>query len=342
MLRDYKTFTPQYCGVLNFNNEIFCVSPGLENFDKIGMRQIKYNKLTWVDIKGPKEKDLDFLRKTVKLHPSTIHQYLPSLKRSKVESFDNYLFIVFHFPVFSRITRCTVAQELDIILTKNLLITSHKGELPALNDFFNGLLLHDPLRKRYFRKTISHIFFHLLDNLIDSCLPMLDHISENIDNIENQVFKNREKEIVSEICVVKRDIVNFERIIKPQEAVLKVLSEKISKFFPREKTVNFYSEELLSSQREVRRILDIHWEMIHSLDSTNQSLLSYKTSSIMRILTIISFITFPLGVIAGFFGMNIFHNLPFINNPYTFWMVILSMIAVVITMVIYFKKKRWL
>lgn len=306
------------------------------------MRQIKFNKLNWIDIKDPKEKDLDFLREKIKLHPSTIHQYLPLLKRAKVEVFDDYLFIVLHFPVFNRSTRCTVAQELDIILTKNLLVTSHKGELPALNDFFKDLLLNDPLRKRYFRKTISHLLFHLLDKLIDSCLPMLDHIAENIDNIEDQVFKSREKEMVGEICVVKRDIVNFERIIKPQEAVLRILAKKNSEFFPREKTVKFYLEELIASQQEVYRLLDIHREMIYALDSTNQSLLSYKTSEIMRILTVISFITFPLGVIAGIFGMNVSSNLPFINNPLTFWVIILSMITTVAIMIVYFKKKKWL
>ncbi len=306
------------------------------------MRKIEYNKLTWIDVDNPKEKDLDFLREKVRLHPSTIHQYLPSLKRAKIEVFDDYLFIVFHFPVFNRKARCTVAQELDIILTKDMLITSHKGELPALNDFFKDLLLHDPLRKRYFKKTISHLLFHLLDKLTDSCLPMLDHIAENIDKVEYQVFKSREKEMVGEICVVKRDIVNFERIIMPQEVVLRALAEKISKFFPKEKAVKFYSEELIASQQEVHRILDLHREMIYSLDSTNQSLLSYKTGEIMRILTVISFITFPLGVISGIFGMNVSHNLSFINNPFTFWVIVLSMITTVTIMIVYFKKKKWL
>jgi len=306
------------------------------------MRQIKTNKLTWIDIEDPKEKDIEFLRRTIKLHPSTIHQFLPPLKRSKVESFDDYLFIVFHFPVFNRITRCTTAQELDIILTKDTLVTSHQGKLPTLNDFFISCLLHQPLRIRFFKKTVSHLLFHLLDKLIDSRLAMLDHVAENTDKIEERVFEGKEKEIVGEICIVKRDIINFRKAIKPQEAVLELLAAELSDFFPKEKEVEFYLQEHINSQKEVNRILENHDAMIYTLDSTTQSLLSYKTSSIIRILTIISFITFPLGVIAGIFGMNVFHNLPFANNPLTFWIIILSMIIVVVTMVIYFKKKKWL
>jgi len=306
------------------------------------MRQIKYNKLTWIDIENPKEKDLDFLREKIKLHPSTIHQYLPPLKQAKAEVFDDYLFIVFHFPVFDPKTRCTIAKELDIILAKDTLVTSHQGELPELKKLFENCLLHDTLRKRYLKKTISHLLFHLLDNLIDSCLPMLDHIAENIDKIEEEVFKQKEREIVSEISIVKRDIIDFGRIIRPQGVILEVLAEKLSEFFPKEKEIKFYSAELISSQKEVFRILNIHREMIDVLDSTNQSLLSYKTSSIMRILTVISFITFPLGVIAGIFGMNVFRHLPFVENPYTFWIIILSMIITVVAMIIYFKKKKWL
>lgn len=306
------------------------------------MRTIKSNKLTWIDIEDPKEKDLESLRKMIDLHPSTIHQFLPPLKRSKVESFEHYLFIVFHFPVFSRITRHTTPKELDIILTKDTLVTSHQGKLPELNKFFESCLLHQPLRIRFFKKTISHLLFHLLDKLIDSGLAMLDHIAENTDKIEDRVFEGKEKEMVGEISVVKRDIINFRKAIKPQEAVLDSLVVELASFFPKEKEVKFYLRELIDSQKEVNRILENHKEMIHTLDSTNQSLLSYKTNRIIRTLTIISFITFPLGVIAGIFGMNVFRNLTFVNNPYTFGIIILSMIATVVTMVIYFKKKRWL
>lgn len=306
------------------------------------MKKIASNKLTWIDIEDPREKDLEALRKMIGLHPSTIHQFLPPLKRAKVETFDHYLFIVFHFPVFSRITRRTIPQELDIILTKDTLVTSHQGKLPALNNFFESCLLHQPLRTRYFKKTVSHLFFHLLDKLIDSGLAMSDHIAENTDKIEDRVFEGKEKEIVGEICIVKRNIINFRKAIKPQETVLDSLAVELASFFPKEKEVKFYLRELIDSQKEVSRILENHKEMIHTLDSTNQSLLSYKTNRIIRILTIISFITFPLGIIAGIFGMNVFNNLPFAENPYTFRIIILSMIATVVTMVIYFKKKKWL
>ncbi len=169
---------------------------------------------------------------------------------------------------------------------------------------------------------------------------MLDHISEKIEEIENNVFKGKEKEMLMEIAMVKKELIDFRRAINPQRSVLEILSKKSLRIFSQE--IRPMAQEVIGSIIRVWNVLENNRELVTSLEETNNSLLSYKLSDIMKFLTVVSFITFPLSVIVGFFGMNIFGNISLIQNPFT-WIIILVTMAIISTiMVIYFKRKKWL
>ncbi|HEB01448.1 MAG TPA: hypothetical protein ENI16_00430, partial [Candidatus Portnoybacteria bacterium] len=272
-------------------------------------------------------------------------EYIPPIKRPKVETYEDYLFVVLHFPVFIKKTGRTSSGELDILITKDTLITSHRGVFPQLKKFFEDCHLHSQTRKQFMNQTTSHLLYHLLDRMIDSRLPMLDQIAEKIDQIEDQVFKGEEREMVSEISMIKRDILHFRKAIKPQRAVLENLSRGFLEVFPHFKefrNLKFLVIEVIGSEIEVWNVLENHKETIEAIEKTNDALLSYKISDIVKILTVISFITFPLGVIAGIFGMNVFRNVEFVNSPYAFWIIIGAMLLAAVIMFIFFKKKKWL
>lgn len=303
------------------------------------IKVINANGATWIDIQNPQEKDLEELKEKFHLHPFICQQFLPPLHRQKIEEYNDQLFIALHCPVHDKENRETIPTELDFILTHNILITSHKGDIPPLEIFFNDCKVQDYHQKQYFRNS-GFLLFGLLDFLIDSCLPMLDHVFENIINVEKEVFKGQERKMLNEIAIIKRDLINFRRAIKPQHSVLEVLVKKTRRIFGTE--LRPLAQEVLGSNIRVWNVLENHQEMINSLEQTNNSLLSYKLSDIMKILTVVSFITFPLSVIVGFFGMNIFGQLPIVNNPFTWLVILIFMIISTLIMVVYFKFKKWL
>jgi magnesium transporter len=304
------------------------------------MKKITTNNITWIDIQKPKQKDLDQLKDKFNLHPFIAQQFLPPIHRPKIEEYPAQLFIVLHFPVYNRKTRQTKPVELDFIVTPNTLITSHAEAIPELETFFNDCQLQDYHQTQYF-KSSGHLLFGLLDWLIDSCLPMLDHIAEKIEKIESQVFQGKEKEMLSEISIAKKDLIDFCRAIKPQRSVLEILGKKSPRLFNQE--LKPAAQEVIGSCIRVWNVLENHRELINSIEQTNNSLLSYKLSDIMKFLTVVSFITFPLSVIVGFFGMNVFDNIPFIReNPYTWLIILVVMFASTSIMIIYFRKKKWL
>ncbi len=303
------------------------------------MKKILANNITWIDIEKPNEEVLQGLKKEFNLHPYIAQQFLPSIHRPKVEEYPDQLFLVLHFPVYDSKKKQTRPVELDFILTSDTLITSHSEKITELENLFKDCQVQDYHQKRLF-KSNGHLLMGVLDWLIDQCLPMLDHISEEIEEIENDVFKGKEKEMVTEIALVKRDLIDFRRAIKPQRSVLGILEKKSQRLFNPE--VRALGQETVGSVIRVWNVLESHWELVNSIEETNNSLLSYKLSDIMKFLTVVSFITFPLSVVVGFFGMNIFSNIPLVEHPYTWIAVLVFMALSSFIMVVYFKKKKWL
>lgn len=302
------------------------------------MRQITENNVTWIDIHKINDAQAEELKERFKLANSVYQELVPRLTRAKIEEYGNYIFIVLHFPVHDKTKRKTTPVELDFIVTPSEIITIHEREIPALRLFFENCDDHDEARINCFR-SVGYLLFSLLDKLVDSAMPMLDHLQENSEQIEEGVFEGREKEMLKEIAIVKHDIIDFRRSVKPQKSVLDILAKKATRFFGRE--TDYLAQEVVGSNIRVWNTLENLKELIESLEETNNSLLSYKISDIVKILTIVSFITFPLSVIAGLFGMNVYESVGFVKNPHTWWIILSVMAASALIMITYFKKKRW-
>jgi magnesium transporter len=147
--------------------------------------------------------------------------------------------------------------------------------------------------------------------------------------------------MVSEIAFIKKDLIDIRRAIKPQKPVLEVLEKKSRRLFGLES--RRLSQEMLGSNLRVWNILENQKDLIESIEETNNSLLSYKLNEIMKVLTIVSFIFFPLSVIVGFFGMNVFDNIELISSNDFAWIFIFFLVVFTgMGMYIYFKVKKWL
>jgi magnesium transporter len=303
-------------------------------------QEIQNKKIRWINITNPNDKDVNFLKKDFNICSSILKEYIPRIKRPKVEDYKNYLFIVVHFPVFNKKTRKTIPTELDIILFNNTLITSHTGLLPELKKIFEQCNSDKLAKNYYIENSAVSLIYHILDKLIDTRMPMLDHVDDLIEDIEEQMFSGNEKKMVNEIAIVKHDLISFRRIIKPQRMVLESLNRAIIKI----SNENFtrISAEIIGSNLKVWNTLENHKEMIEAIEHTNESLLSYKLGDTMKVLTAFSVIVLPLSLIANAFGMNVTNGMPFINSPLGFWIVVYLMFVITSISFIFFKYKKWL
>ena len=284
----------------------------------------------------PGFQDLNFLEEELHVSQLVLKDLMGFNKRPKIEEFDHYLFLVIHFPVFNERTRQTTPTEIDFIITQDMILTVYQNENPILVKLFEDLKNDEDRRPECF-KNAGWLLFYILDRMIDSCLPMLDHIHEKIDTIEEKVFDGQEKAMLKEIAIVKRDIIDFRRTIKPQRSVLELLSRKMIRFFKED--LEIISQEVIGSEIRVWNTLENHKEMIEAIEQTNSSLLSFQINQVMHTLTFFSIVLFSLTFIAGFFSMRAIEAY---ETPLSLLGIGLLMVTTVIFITIVFKNKRWL
>lgn len=300
---------------------------------------IKANNLTWIDIKGPTEDDLEFLKERLELHPLVLKELLPPLDHPKIENFGDYLFLVLFYPFFDRTTSSTVPFELDIVVSHGYIITNHYNNIVPLKAIFDKCNLYEDIREEFTDSGTGELLYRIIQEILIACFPKLSHIKGNIDDIEKAICKKEYERTVEKISLVQRDIIGFQRIIEPQRLVLEGLTQESQNFFDRKLLPYFHN--LTNLYNRVDDILNTRSKTLSALDSMNQSLLATRTNEIIKTLTIFSVIVFPLTLLAALFGMNT-KTLPFVGVPGDFWIVLGVMILGAFVMLGIFKHKKWI
>jgi len=299
---------------------------------------IEYKNLIWVDIIKPDSEDIKYLKKKFKLHSLTLKTIIPAIHHPDLDIFKNYIFLILHHPHIAENGEIEI-REFDIIVGKNYLITNHYETITPLNSIFEECLASKPKRMEYMDKGASHLLFIVLNAFLRQNLEKIDQIGKEIDLIEKEIFLEKEKKIVQKISYLKTNIIDFWRIIEPQETVFWSLKSFGSKFFGQEST--HYFSVLSRVHRKTENALRNSKETINSLEETNHILVNLKMNDIIRILTIFSVILLPLTLLASIWGMNT-NFLPFTGNSSDFWLIIGLMVITLAGMIIYFRFKKWL
>ncbi len=302
------------------------------------MKNLQHKNITWIDFEDPAAGDITYLQEHFNIHPLAIEELITPTYQPKVVQYNGCLFFSIHIPLFDTKLRTTYPGELDIILTNHHLITSHKQSIYQLTTFFETLEKSEGKRRLYLETTPAKLLHHILELLLNSCFPKLDHITERLDFIEMQVFSGREKEMVLEISVLKRDVLNFRRTLKPQRAIIESLIQKDHPHIPDDLRV--YYQDLIGTNIRLWNLLESQKETIEALEDTNNSLLSNKLDQTMKVLTIFSAILLPLTAYSNMMAMNA--AVPFLKNDYGFWIHLSIMAIISIITFAIFKIRRWI
>lgn len=294
--------------------------------------------MIWIDFENPDKKDIYYLQENFNIHPLAIEEFITPTIRPKATEYPNCIFLTIHIPLFDTVERTTYPGELDIVINKEHLITGHAKAIYQLTDFFKKLDTSDGKKRLYMNETPAHLLYHILEVLIESCFPRLDHIHKNIDIIENYVFNGDEKEMVQEISIAKRDILNFRRTLKPQRSILESLVQMDNRFISTE--IKAYYQDLIGTNIRLWSSLESAKETIESLEKTNNSLLSNKLNLTMKVLTIFSAIMLPMTVYSNILAMSA--DIPFGKHPFGFWIHMGIMLLLSIMTMLLFKFKKWL
>ena len=306
--------------------------------EELNLESLTWGDLTWVNIEQATEKETKYLSENYPFHPLDLDDCLSRIQRPKIDEYKDYLFLVFHFPVFSKEVRVTTPSQVSVFIGQNYLITLHKGELKPLVKLFKECQIDEESRQENFSQGPGYLLYRIIDRLVDYCLPILNKIGDNIEEAEDRIFSDRMRGAIKEISALRRDVISFRRIIWPMRAVVGSLEPRVRRFTKTDLAA--YFGDMVDHVDKIWDGLDEYKEIIEGLNDTHDSLANNRTNAIMRILTIVATIFFPITLIASIWGMNI--PLPFQHSSYSLLYIILIMVGIIGGMLYFFHRQHWI
>lgn len=301
--------------------------------------KFKNNGFTWVSISEPDKKALEYLRRNYKFHPLDLEDCLSESQRPKIDDYENYLFIVLHVPIASSRKKQVQSSEINLFIGQNFVITLHDSN-PIIEKVLEKCKKRKAAKEEFMSKGSGYFLYMLIDELFDAGMPIIDDLTKQMNDMEKDVFEaDYSKDRLKDILLLKKDIINFRRIIMPQRAIIAQLEHKNKKFLSEK--LNVYFDDIVDKIEKIWNNLENLQELVASIQDTNESIISHNTNNIIKVLTIFSVIMLPLNLVTGFYGMNIV-GLPFAEHLRAVQIIGGILFGVVVTMISYFSYKKWL
>ncbi len=293
-------------------------------------------KITWVNVCGLHETDfLKQIGEKFNIHPLVLEDILNTETRPKLEITDDYIFIVMKLLSYNSEERTLDSEQVSFLLGKNFVFSF----LEKNDSIFN------PLKDRItgpagrLRKSgCDYLFYSLMDIVVDNYYLVLEKTDEEIDLIDDSLINDPDEIEIKEIHGLKRQLISLRRSTWPLRELFTQLIREESKLI--KKSTGPFLRDLLDHTIHVTESVDSFRETANTLMETYLSLASNKMNEVMKVLTVIATIFIPLTFIVGIYGMN-FQHMPELEWSWAYYAVWGVMIAVVIVMIIYFRKKKW-
>lgn len=287
---------------------------------------------TWHDIRDPKDPQLDQLATRYNLHPLHIEDCRHRNQNAKVEPQGNYLFIVLK-PVELHPECVIEAGDLDIFLGPDYLITVQESACESLRQLLERIhAVTGNLRA-------DQLLYRIADGVVDSYLPILDRVSEQIEELEDQVLESPEPQMLEQLFGLRRVLIQFRRIMTNSRDVIGNLGRNDYPQIGRD-LAPFLRDVYDHVTRNVDTI-EIHRDLLTGAMELYMSAVANRTNQVMKVLTVFGTIATPAVVITGMYGMNI-HHLPFADNPHS-WGIVITLIAVSSGgLLLLLRKLRWI
>src|ERR671924_569850 len=278
--------------------------------------------LRWINIERPRQVDLAWLQERFEFHPLDYEDVISRNQRPKVDEYDDYLFIVLHFPRYDKQVGRLNAAEVDLFVGPDFLITIPNEPLQPIEYLFERCRTNEELRESLFTKGAGYLLYKIVDDCVDSQFPMLRKIGNKLERIEEEIFEGNSAEVVRDISNVKQEIINFRKIVRPQRSAFQDLERNKARYIADDLEIFF--EDINDANERVWDMLENYKEVVEGLESTNESAIAHRTNETFRVLTAISVIVLPLTLVASIWGMNV--GVPGEGDPSDFWVIIAAMV----------------
>jgi magnesium transporter len=300
----------------------------------------------WVDIYAEPDDRAGQVLGQFALHPIVIDDILHETHIPKVNDWGSYLHIVL-------LVRLTEGErlmqgenpaelemdEIDILLGANYLLTHHNHPLPAVERLWQQCQ-HDP---RLYEMGRAYLLYLLADEIAEDFLPLVDALMVTLEDLEDAVFNNPQRETLEGIFRAKRMVTHLYRMVEPQRSALSKLEH--GDFMVMDPKQGVLFRDVHDHFLRLQGYLVSMRELVSSAMDTYLSVVNNRLSDVVKTLTVFTALFMPVTFITSFFGMNFFYP----EFPVHEWMarpvffVVLGLVLLLpASLLVWTRRKGWL
>lgn len=299
---------------------------------------LNFNGDIWINIDGINNTDLvKKIGSIFGIDSLSLEDIVNPEQRVKIDDRETYIQIILKMLSLDLITKEINYEQVSMILKDNVLITFQETPFDIFDTIRSRL---ESPKTRFGSYDTSYLAYMLIDTIVDNYLLILDEIEIEINDIETKIIHEPSAEdLIEHILSLKQNISILKRFISPiRELVAKLQTRNMLVYFPED--MKYYLGDLSDHSIIAFDTVDMLNNRVTDLVQLYHSTISNTMNEIMKILAIISTIFMPLTFISGLYGMN-FKFMPELETRYGYFFVLATMIVLVICMLVYFKKKKW-
>lgn len=286
----------------------------------------------WKDYINP---PLDFIEEVVQqyqFHELDQEAILEENQYARIDTYDDYIFLVLHFPKYETSTERYIHNELNIFIGKDFIITFRYYQSTTMKRIYAR---YTDDKEKWEKISPAFVLYDIIDSFLDKTMKMLERVGRDIKSIERDLFTSRSTDTIRNIMTKKRNIITLKHMMKPQISVLKMVELRMKERFSDD--VELYFENLEDKLDKIFSEIQLLQENIDSIEDTLKSVFELETNTTIKYLTVFSAFMLPLTLVTSFFGMNVetghFDNLVIYSS-----IIIVSILFIAIAY--FFIKKR--
>src|SRR3954447_26215134 len=230
-----------------------------ERADEPRVELVESPGLRWIHIERPRQVDRAWLEERFEFHPLDYEDVFSRNQRPKVDEYDDYLFIVLHFPRYDKTVARLNAAEVDIFVGADYLITLPNEEMQPISYLFERCRASEELRESLFSKGPGYLLYKIVDDSVDASFPMLAKMGNKLERIEEEIFEGQGgAEVVRDISNVKQEIINFRKIVRPQRTAFRDLERNKARYIAED--LDIYFEDIIDASERAWDLLENYKE----------------------------------------------------------------------------------
>jgi magnesium transporter len=335
-----KADTLDQCQLYKFNQEFYLINRETPVFFKnnFHLTEIDPDYVSWLNFHGLKDREsIEIFCKNLGVEKLNIENIYSPSRRPKVEEFSNYMFFSIKSALPSDQAENLLFQEnISFVLSKNYLISFQDQSSDHFTDVRDRI---EKARGKVRSKKADFLMFRLLEAIIDNYFEVIENISDKIAELDSIVLKKSQRNILKEIEIEKRKLIELRKITQPMRDITYQLEMNDANFI--EKSNKMYFKNLKDACLTVLDEIDANKQILDGMANLYYASQGQRMNEIMKVLTIVSSIFIPLTFIVGVYGMN-FKYMPELDYKYGYYSVVGVLIFIALFLMSYFIRRGWL